>query len=214
MNNGYEVKLNITGQQCLIIGGGKIAARKAIDLRAVGAQVVVVSPKLGSELAELYRQGELQHIPRGYCPGDEQGYFMLICATDNPNVNAQAAESAKQHNILVSVADNPALGNTIRPAVINCGKLTLTVSSGGLSPRLSKLIGQDIKLQMRDLADFVDFVAEKRQELKAILPNSKDREGFWRQYLPDDTLAQLRAGQQKKLEGEISYAISCLRAKS
>lgn len=214
MNNGYEVKLNIVGQKCLVIGGGTIAARKAVDLRAVGAQVVVVSPELGSELTELYRQGAIKHIPRRYCPGDERGCFMLICATDNPDVNAQAAECAKQHNILVNVIDNPALGNTIRPAVINCGKLTLTISSGGLSPRLTKLIGQDVKEQVQGLAEFVDFVATKRQELKELLPNSKEREAFWRKYLPDDTLAQLRAGQQKKLEGEISYAISCLRSQS
>jgi precorrin-2 dehydrogenase/sirohydrochlorin ferrochelatase len=45
MSEFYPIHLNVKGKKCVIIGGGKVAYRKACSLREGGAETVVVSPE-------------------------------------------------------------------------------------------------------------------------------------------------------------------------
>ena len=45
MSKFYPIHLDVTGKKCVIIGGGKVAYRKACGLKESGADVVVVSPR-------------------------------------------------------------------------------------------------------------------------------------------------------------------------
>jgi len=44
----YPANLKIEGRLCVIIGGGRVASRKAAALLACGARLKVVSPELDS----------------------------------------------------------------------------------------------------------------------------------------------------------------------
>ena len=44
--------INVKDRNCLVVGGGEVAARKAAMLIRAGARVLVVSPELGTELSE------------------------------------------------------------------------------------------------------------------------------------------------------------------
>ena len=51
MSKFYPIHLDVKGKKCVIIGGGKVAYRKACRLKESGADVVVVSPEVCSEMA-------------------------------------------------------------------------------------------------------------------------------------------------------------------
>jgi len=64
----YPVNLRLNGVQCLVVGGGEIAARKARGLLECGAYVTVVAPTIVDELRtdervrwhqREYRRGEV-----------------------------------------------------------------------------------------------------------------------------------------------------------
>ena len=65
----YPLVLKLKAVPCLVVGGGSVAARKVSQLLAAGAEVTVVSPRLGEELRSLALQGRVRHLPRRYREG-------------------------------------------------------------------------------------------------------------------------------------------------
>ncbi len=47
----FPVGLVVAGRRCLVVGGGRIAARKVAQLVACGAEVTVVAPDVVPALA-------------------------------------------------------------------------------------------------------------------------------------------------------------------
>ena len=47
---GYPVNLLVRGRRVVVVGGGRIAARKIEPLLEAGARVEVVSPEVGAEI--------------------------------------------------------------------------------------------------------------------------------------------------------------------
>ena len=132
--------LDVTGGRCLVIGCGEIAARKVASLLEAGADVVVVSPSLVEELAELARHGRIQHMKRKYAPGDMAGAALVYAATDDANLHQRLHADARERGIPINVADVPALCTFITPAVLTRGSLKIAVSTEGASPAMAKRI--------------------------------------------------------------------------
>jgi len=53
MYNIYPIMCNLQGKTVVIIGGGKIAYRKAAGLKNTGARVTIVSPYICEEMENL-----------------------------------------------------------------------------------------------------------------------------------------------------------------
>jgi len=86
----------------LIVGGGKVAVRRARVLIDFGALVTVVSPEICAEMRELighivWKQQRFDRIG--------QDFSLVLAATDDRNTNKRIGESAKALGIPVSVAD-------------------------------------------------------------------------------------------------------------
>ena len=57
----YPVFLDLRDRPCVIVGGGRVAERKAISLLEAGADVTVVSPTLTPKLQTLSLSGKITH---------------------------------------------------------------------------------------------------------------------------------------------------------
>jgi siroheme synthase (precorrin-2 oxidase/ferrochelatase) len=68
----------------VVVGGGRVAARKVGTLLQAGAEVVVISPEVRPELAGM--DVEIQGRPYEY--GDLEGANLTFTATDAREVNA------------------------------------------------------------------------------------------------------------------------------
>ncbi len=92
----YPVFLDIAGKPVVVIGGGEVALQKVKGLLDAGARVTLVSPTLHPELEALVAQGHIEHIGRGYAPGDLKGYFLAFVGTDDRELNATVAQEGKE----------------------------------------------------------------------------------------------------------------------
>jgi len=140
----FPVNLLIAGRKCVVIGGGRVAARKVATLLECGGAVELVSPELTEELQQQHRQGRLQWRARHYQPGDLAGAFLVIAATDDEGVQAQVFAEASAANQLINVADVPQRCNFILPALVTRGDLTIAVSTAGKSPALARRIRKQL----------------------------------------------------------------------
>lgn len=127
----------------MIVGGGRVAERKAISMCTAGAHVLVISPTLTPRLEKEKSNGTLRHIGRKFRKGDLSGACMIVAATDDPKVNARIAKDAGATP--VNVIDNPGLCTFIVPSVIRRGPLTIAISTSGASPATAKSIRLELE---------------------------------------------------------------------
>lgn len=211
----YPINLDIVGRQAIVIGGGEVAERKVSALLAAGAKVKVVSPRLTAGLREVAAAGAIEWRQRVWQKGDSLDCFLMICATDQPSVNAVAASEARHAGALVNVVDNPALGDITLPAFVSRGDLLLTVSTGGGSPMLARRIREQLEqLYGEEFGVYLQELAAIRQQMKECLADPAKRELFWRTALEASTLELVRQGKLNEAKEKIVCETSCTRNQS
>ena len=211
----YPVNLQINNRSCVVVGGGSVAERKVLALLAAGACVTVLSPEVTQKLTELSLEKKLIHVARSYIEGDVVGFFIVICATNNSNINKLVADEAHKAGALVNVADAPELGNFNVPSQIAHGDLLITISTGGKSPALAKRLGMELAQRYGpEYGTYLDLIAQARTKMKKDIQSSKEREAFWRQTIDQEIINLLKEGKIKEAEAKINNAIGCSGTKS
>jgi len=131
--SGYPVLLDGARITALVVGGGAVAARKALALLEAGASVHVVAPAIAPELGMLAeRFPGLTLVRREYAAGDVGAATVVVAATGVRAVNAAVARDALALGRLVNVADAPDEGNFVTAATHRAGALVVAVSAGGV----------------------------------------------------------------------------------
>ena len=200
----YPVNLSIGGRKCLIVGGGCVAERKALDLIAAGAVVEVCSPVLSEKLANLAVDGTITHIGQEYRPGVAGGYFIVICATDDKLVNRLAAEEARKNGALVNVADDSSASDFTVPARLRRGDILVTVSTNGKSPMLARRLREQLaETYGPEYGVFLELIAKLRAELKAENTCAFERRLLWRDSLDIEIIGLLKTGKLKDAEEKL-----------
>ena len=142
----YPIVLRLCDRRVLVVGGGKVGARKAAGLVEAGAHVVVVSPRFAPAFARLVDTATLTLIERRYTAEDLAGMALVVAATDDSKVNAQIRDDARRAGVLVSVVDNPRASDFVVPAVVRRGDLLVAISTGGRSPGLAGQLRRELDL--------------------------------------------------------------------
>src|SRR5439155_3234545 len=82
------VALNLEGRPVLVVGAGAVGTQKVLDFLACGAVVTVVSPVASEAVRREAAAGRVRWLERRYEPGDAEGQFFVMVATDDPEANA------------------------------------------------------------------------------------------------------------------------------
>jgi precorrin-2 dehydrogenase / sirohydrochlorin ferrochelatase len=160
MSKFYPIHLDVTGKKCVIIGGGKVAYRKACSLKESGADVVVVSPEVCSEMVN---EEGLVLIKKEYEEYFLDGALLVIAATDNEAINKKVTLDAEKRNIIVNVVDYPERCSFIVPSTINRGDLCISISTGGASPAVAKRIREELEAVFgKEYEEYLDLLTKMR----------------------------------------------------
>lgn len=131
------MSLLVAGRPALVVGGGRVAARKVAGLVECGARVTVVAPDVVAEIDAMATGGALAVERRRYRRGEVADYRLVVTATGLPEVDRAVAADAEAAAIWVNCADDADHCTFFLPAVHRDGSVTLTVSTGGASPALA-----------------------------------------------------------------------------
>lgn len=136
----------------MVVGGGRVAERKARRLLSCGAKVILVSPRVTLRLAELgagggagKRLGGIILRRRKVGLRDLSGARLVIVATADRELNRRVSDYCHSRGILVNVVDSPQECSFILPAVVCRGDLVIGISTSGASPAMAKKIRQDLE---------------------------------------------------------------------
>ena len=199
----FPIFTQIEGKRCLIIGGGKVAARKVHILLEYGADVVVVAEKVCVEIKESLPEKNVFEHDFAFFETEIRKAFLVVAATSNREENHHIAELCHTCNVLVNVADSEIESSFIFPSVIRRGDISIGINSGTGSPTVSKHIRKQIEKAVPDYyADIAAFMGELREYVKA---NFKDE--LQRRYILKTAAAQAFSEERVLNEKEIEEII-------
>ena len=208
------VGLSLTGRPCLVVGGGEVALRRITKLIDEEAKILVVSPAVLPNIETYHAQGQLQWIEGAYRSEYMVDQQFVIIATDNPIVNTQVMDDAMAVGAFINRADVKDDSTWVFGSATKIGDLELSIFTNQVSPRVSRLLRQDIERRYAVLAEWLPQIRLWRQELQHLLQTPKEREQFWRAYLGESEFIQVLEGQGDSVKENIVHAISRIRAES
>ena len=161
----YPIMIDISNKCIIVVGGGEVGHRKAKKLLEFGGKVIILSPCNIQEFDELkarYKEN-LDFIYDEYNKKYIEKAFLVIGATSSKEVNKQISEDCKSLNILVNVVDSKEDSDFITPSIINNDSLTISISTMGSFPYLSKKIRMDMEDSYKKFnKEYLDTLEELR----------------------------------------------------
>lgn len=145
MDLRFPLFIDLRGRAVVVIGGGVIGLRRAGVLRDFGAAVTVVSPTLHEEMEGVV------HVPRTYRPGDLEGAFLAVAATDDAAVNDAVEAEARQLGILFNRSDRPESCDFYFPAICRTDTLVAGVVGDGSDHRRTARAAKAVRRTLEEL---------------------------------------------------------------
>jgi siroheme synthase-like protein len=203
---GYPVNLIVKGRRCVVIGAGRIAARKIAPLLEAGAKVCVVAPVAVDEVRDWARSGRLELIERTFDPTDLDDAWLATTATGDPAVDRAVFAAAGDRHVWVNSADDPDNCSFTLMSVVRSGDLVVTIGTGGRSPALAAWLRERFAAELGpEYATLLDLLSETRETLRAEGRSSED--AGWRRALESGLLESIRAGRVEEAKDTLR---SCL----
>jgi precorrin-2 dehydrogenase/sirohydrochlorin ferrochelatase len=165
--HGLPVELRVAGLRALAIGDGGELVTKVERLVDAGAFVTVVAERPDEPIARLAEQGKLRLERRAFADADLDGAFVVFVATREAELGARLVVRARAEGRLLSTLDRPESSTFTNVAVTRAHGLSITVSSGGASPGLSRRLREDLGEALADpkLGRFVEALRALRESL-------------------------------------------------
>ncbi|HEX4792822.1 MAG TPA: bifunctional precorrin-2 dehydrogenase/sirohydrochlorin ferrochelatase [Humisphaera sp.] len=195
MPHSYPLLLDVCDRPILIIGGGAVAARKAVGVIAAGAnQVRCVSPTFQAELP-----ASVERIVAEYNPKHLDGAKLVFAATDRSDVNAAVVRDCRARGIWVNRADSDEAepGDFVTPAKLEEGPVIVAVSAGSaaLSAAIRDQIAKAIDRRYIQMAEAMKTI---RPLVLAKLDASK-RAAVFRELAGEEAIEVLARGGMEGL---------------
>ena len=167
----YPIFLKLKGKKVLIIGGGLIALQKISGLLNTEASITVISPHVCDEIydsrGEFPNIRKIEIIERDYAYGDEVGAFVVIAATDNPEINNMIVNRCRDQMILANSVDQPDYCDFYVPSIIDSGSIKIAISTNGKAPSVAQKLRKDLETLVRmKYQGLVEVVNEFRLKVK------------------------------------------------
>ena len=177
-------------------------------LLAAQAQVTVVAPHLTPRLRELVETKQISYLEREYQPGDLTGAFLVICATDQLEINHQVWQEATANRQLVNVVDDTPRCNFIAPSILRKGDLTIAISTSGKAPALAVRLKERFQQQLGpEYERFLELAGELREPLARHIPDFETRKALCYELVDSEILEVLARGDEAAAREIISKVV-------
>jgi uroporphyrin-III C-methyltransferase/precorrin-2 dehydrogenase/sirohydrochlorin ferrochelatase len=199
--DAFPIFMKIKGRRCIVIGGGEVAARKVTMLLKADAAIMVISPELCDELAELLDAGKISYLNALFAPtqlSEQTGdACLVIAATDDQAINVAVSEAARLRNIPVNVVDAPDLCTFTMPSIVDRSPIVIAISSGGRAPVLARLIRTKIETMIpTSYGRLAALAAEFRGRVKQRFSSMQERRIFWEEVFQGPIAERVLSGQE------------------
>lgn len=144
-NLRFPLFVSLNGKKAVVIGGGKVALRRAAVLKNFGAEVTVIAP----EISEILEGAEFRFRP--YVQGDLEGAYLAVAATDAPEVNAAVGREAREKGTLFNRADDQRDCDFFFPAICLGENLVAGIAGTGEDHRKTAEAAKKVRALLEEM---------------------------------------------------------------
>ncbi|GAA0697251.1 bifunctional precorrin-2 dehydrogenase/sirohydrochlorin ferrochelatase [Paraclostridium ghonii] len=160
----YPIMVKLDCKEITIIGGGKIAYRKAKNFIDFGYMVKVISLDFNKKFKDI--ESKIELIRDEYKEEYIENSFIVVAATNNRDINKSIGMYCNQKNKLVNIVDDPTLSSYIVPSTVKRGDLIIGVSTCGKSPSLAAKIKRDLEKTYDDsYEEYIELLGTIRNKI-------------------------------------------------
>lgn len=177
--NLQPVFLKLAGRPGLLVGAGNVALEKLSTLLSSGIRLKVIAPEVKPEIRAFATEGKIELVERRFTPEDLHGNFVVIAATDDPEVNAAVYRDSVARGILVNSVDDPPHCDFYFGSVVRRGDLQVAISTAGESPAVAQQLRREMDEQLpEDLGPWLAKIGQLRREILATHPAGEERKAL------------------------------------
>lgn len=136
----FPMFFDISEKNILVVGGGKVAARRVRTLLRFTERLTVLAPQFDEELRKLQKEiqnQELNLIQSPFTPEKESlldDMDIVLAATNCREVNQRIVALCREKQILVNTADDKYACDFYFPSIIEKDDIVMGINSGGKNP--------------------------------------------------------------------------------
>jgi len=195
----------LRGRDCLLVGGGDVAERKARLLMEAGARLTVNALAFSPQFTVWANEGMLTLAAGEFNDALLDTSWLVIAATDDNDVNQRVSDAAEARRIFCNVVDAPKEASFIMPSIIDRSPLMVAVSSGGTSPVLARLLREKLEAVLpQHLGQLAGYAGKLRERVKTHFDNVGERRRFWEKFFVNDRLAQSLANDDTQAVSDVT----------
>lgn len=185
----FPVSMILTGEPVLVVGGGRVAARKIASLLEAGARVSVVTREACDEVARLAVEGRIALRLGEVGEADLEEPVVVIGATDDHELHRWLYAECRRRRVPVNIVDITDLCTFHVPACIRRGPLTVALATGGEAPALAKRLRRLLEGTIgEEWGRLAELMGELRGAVREFIPEIADRTAGWRAVVEDEIL--------------------------
>ena len=167
--------INFKDKTVVIVGGGAVASRKALQFLKEGAKVKIIASRIDRKHEAL----EVEKYLTDYQPKYLQNAFFVYIATDDRELNNQIIRDADELGVLCACATS-SMASLKAMKVVETENLLLGISTKGQYPAFTKKLAYELE-QYDDYLSALSNI--RRLVLLNNLVNKHDRKQFFKQLM-------------------------------
>jgi len=136
--------IDLSDVPCLVVGGGRIGARKALKLLEHGARVTVLSPEIADRLREPVQEGRIRWIRARYTSEHLGGFAIVVAATSDPALNVAIGNEARLRGAFCCIVSPGTHSQVVFPALYEKNDIVVAVHSNGTDCARSRKVRDEI----------------------------------------------------------------------
>ena len=145
----FPLFVDLSGKRIVVIGAGKVAARRIKALLTFTETVTVVAEAFDPSLMPLAEEKRIEIHKKPYEASDIEGAFFVLAATDRKEVNLAVRQDCKRLGIPVNVSSDRELCDFYFPGIARKDDLVVGITASGRDHR-------GVKEAVKKLQEYLD----------------------------------------------------------
>lgn len=146
----FPLFINLENRKVLVIGGGKVAAKKIEKILEYGADITVVTENVVEEKLlqlENIKIENNQKIENDKAKIEKlvKGYFLVIAATDNEELNENIANVCDSNGMLINNVSSKVNMNAMFGGIVKNSEFQIAISTSGKNCKRSRAMKSEIQ---------------------------------------------------------------------
>lgn len=191
----------------LVAGGGRLAVRRIERLLEAEACVTVIAAQAHERIQYWAAQRAIDWQRRAPIQTDVGAHGLVFALTDDPMLNRELAQAARDAKRLVQCADDPEYSDFVLPGSVRRDSLQVAVSSDGRAPTLARILRARLEAWIpRAYGDLARLSEEFRGQVRERLPRGEWGR-FWMQVFDGPIAEKVFTGRVEQARRDLAVAL-------